>query len=423
MNKQIINIQTEVARKKLIEKVEQKNELEKNLFQGLLYVGNRHETVPLRLLTDQYLTPRAKTAWQLIKLNAYQFQGSVFPSYEELSLWLSDRAFQGKTVSRKVVSQTLLILRLTRWLTLCETVRNAHGQVLGNVYIMNDEPLSLTDAIQLNSDYLRIVEKAALHKDPLVRDIASAIITRILEHKDQLWHFISHIGVIKERYKHHKDSVVIEKTATELPENIAIAVQETQEKLLSSDMELSKYNRELGEKSVNPLSSNMELSHQNEANPLILGLVPYRNPVEVHSTSTKSTNIKYSTSTRDDSHLNDLDGFQLSALEKNSILSALQPLDDDTRKAILFEAKERISKGDIKKPAAYLFKIVQRAIAGEFKPYLINKAQQVENTQHYNKYPSRATKYLPNIVHTPSETERNQSLEIIRHLSQSMKSS
>ncbi len=423
MNKQIINIQTEVARKKLIEKAEQKNELEKNLFQGLLYVGNRHETVPLRLLTDQYLTPRAKTAWQLIKLNAYQFQGSVFPSYEELSLWLSDRAFQGKTVSRKVVSQTLLILRLTRWLTLCETVRNAHGQVLGNVYIMNDEPLSLTDAIQLNSDYLRIVEKAALHKDPLVRDIASAIITRILEHKDQLWHFISHIGVIKERYKHHKDSVVIEKTATELPENIAIAVQETQEKLLSSDMELSKYNRELGEKSVNPLSSNMELSHQNEANPLILGLVPYRNPVEVHSTSTKSTNIKYSTSTRDDSHLNDLDGFQLSALEKNSILSALQPLDDDTRKAILFEAKERISKGDIKKPAAYLFKIVQRAIAGEFKPYLINKAQQVENTQHYNKYPSRATKYLPNIVHTPSETERNQSLEIIRHLSQSMKSS
>ncbi len=423
MNKQIINIQTEVARKKLIEKVEQKNELEKNLFQGLLYVGNRHETVPLRLLTDQYLTPRAKTAWQLIKLNAYQFQGSVFPSYEELSLWLSDRAFQGKTVSRKVVSQTLLILRLTRWLTLCETVRNAHGQVLGNVYIMNDEPLSLTDAIQLNSDYLRIVEKAALHKDPLVRDIASAIITRILEHKDQLWHFISHIGVIKERYKHHKDSVVIEKTATELPENIAIAVQETQEKLLSSDMELSKYNRELGETSVNPQSSNMELCHQHEANPLILGLVPYRNYVEVHSTSTKSTNIKYSTSTRDDSHLNDLDGFQLSALEKNSILSALQPFDDDTRKAILFEAKERISKGDIKKPAAYLFKIVQRAIVGEFKPYLINKAQQVENTQHYNKYPSRATKYLPNIVHTPSETERNQSLEIIRHLSQSMKSS
>lgn len=81
----IIKTSTDIAKQKLLEKTKQKNATVNDTenataFQGLLFVGNRHESVPLRLLTDKYLSPRAKITWQLIKLNAYQFQGAVLPS-------------------------------------------------------------------------------------------------------------------------------------------------------------------------------------------------------------------------------------------------------------------------------------------------------------------------------------------------------
>lgn len=101
--------------------------------------GNQHETVPTRLLFDPYLTSRAKLAWQLIKYKAREFQSGMFPSYEVLAKLLSDKPYDEAELSRKLVSQTLLLLRLTRWLTLCETVRNEQGQVLGNFtsFMMN----------------------------------------------------------------------------------------------------------------------------------------------------------------------------------------------------------------------------------------------------------------------------------------------
>ncbi|SUU37169.1 Uncharacterised protein [Actinobacillus seminis] len=137
--------------------------------QGLLFFGNQHETVPTRLLYDPYLTPRAKFAWQLIKHKAREFQGGLFPSYEVLGKLLSDKPYLNVSLSRKTVSQTLLLLRLTRWLTLCETVRNELGQVKGNVYLLHDEPIPILDAIQLNEDYLHLLHSATKHKDIVVR--------------------------------------------------------------------------------------------------------------------------------------------------------------------------------------------------------------------------------------------------------------
>lgn len=296
----IIQQHTALAREKLLEKSKQKNQVTEaeKPFQGLLFVGNKHETVPLRLLTDRYLSPRAKVAWQMIKLNAYQFQGTAFPSYDELALWLSDRAFQGKSVSRKVVSQTLLLLRLTRWLTLCETVRNERGQVLGNVYVMNDEPLSLADSLQLNGDYLKLLEKSAKHADPLVCAVANAIIDEMLKPENQLHHFVSHIPVIQARIAQQHNQFVIRSQAVELDEKAANIVQQATEIFTSSNMELSEgsmnlqssnmelskksvnlqsSNMELSEKSVNLQNSNMELSTEKSSNPLISLAVPNRN--------------------------------------------------------------------------------------------------------------------------------------------------
>ena len=143
---------------------------------GLLFFGNQHETVPTRLLFDPYLTSRAKLAWQLIKYKAREFQSGMFPSYEVLAKLLSDKPYDEAELSRKLVSQTLLLLRLTRWLTLCETVRNEQGQVLGNFYILHDEPMPIIDTIQLNHDYIALLEKSIQHRDNFVRGVANHIV-------------------------------------------------------------------------------------------------------------------------------------------------------------------------------------------------------------------------------------------------------
>lgn len=379
MNGEIIQKKKNLSNNKFSTILKQKENNEEN-FQSLLFVGNRHETVPVRLLADKYLTARAKTAWQLIKLNSMQFRGTLFPSYDELAIWLSDKAYQNKPLSRKLISQTLLLLRLTRWLTLCETVRDEKGQILGNVYIMNDEPLSISDSITLNEDYLQLLEKTTKHKDPVLKQVSEAIIDEILN-TEQLTHFVSHIEVIQERYKQQCQLTIKNgKLMTQLPNNLQKAVTKTQQKLqsshlelgqkqLSSNMEPSLKNRELCN---NTQSSNMELSPEKIAKSLILGLVPNGNSDTKYSTSTLNK-IQYCTNTETIS--NQLDQFPLSQLEKQSILKMMANLSDETCNAVIFEAASRIGAGDIKKPAGYLFNLVKRAINGEFKPYLINKTQ------------------------------------------------
>lgn len=416
---QIINQQSEVARKKLIQKAEQNKSEDTSSFQGLLFVGNRHETVPFRLLTDKYLTPRAKTAWQMIKLNAQQFQGAAFPSYEELSYWLSDRGFQNKRLSRKTISQTLLLLRLTRWLTLCETVRNTKGQVLGNVYVMNDEPLSIGDCLQLNGDYLRLLEKSTKHADPLIKDVATAIVDEILEQK-QLWHFVSHLSVIRSRYQQLEHSVVCEQRPITLSGNLAEAVHQTQQKLLSSNMELSNQSGELSQKMNNSLSSNMELSKQNDDKSLILGSVPKWNSVETqYSTSTK--NIKYSTCTASQqkpNYLALLEQLKLSSLEKETARQEMSVLSEEIQEAVLFEVHQRTMEGKVKKTMSYLMSLIQRAKSGDFNPYLIHKT--LKPTPPESKTINLSTQ---TVLHTPRiepRANKQNPLDIIRQLAKSL---
>ncbi|HDL1262048.1 TPA: hypothetical protein PWU92_002416 [Mannheimia haemolytica] len=423
----IIQQHTALAREKLLEKSKQKNqatEAEKT-FQGLLFVGNKHETVPLRLLTDSYLSPRAKVAWQMIKLNAYQFQGTVFPSYEELALWLSDRAFQGKSVSRKIVSQTLLLLRLTRWLTLCETVRDERGQVLGNVYVMNDEPLSLADSLQLNGDYLKLLEKSTNHSDPLVCDVANAMIDEMLKPENQLAHFVSHIPVIQARIAQQKCQLAIKQQVIELDEKSANIVQRATEIFASSNMELSEKsidlqssNMELSEKSVDLQSSNMELSTEKSSNPLISLEVPNRNSDTVQY-STKYS--KYSTVASDQVSVESaLLKFELSKMELQQLSQLLQTLSEETRQAVLLEAEKRIASGSVKKPAGYLFSLIRKAQTGVFNPYFKQKSvEQVQAKPKESREKQGSMRVLPSKV-TRSSANNQRSLEIIQQLAKSM---
>ncbi|MDH2924830.1 hypothetical protein EV693_10246 [Nicoletella semolina] len=346
-----------------------------NTEQGLLFFGNQHETVPTRLLYDPYLTPRAKFAWQLIKHKAREFQGGLFPSYEVLGKLLSDKPYLNASLSRKTVSQTLLLLRLTRWLTLCETVRNELGQVKGNVYLLHDEPIPILDAIQLNEDYLHLLHSATKHKDVVVRGVATHIVDNILSDKTQ-WHYVSHIDWMQARYQDYCSRLGNEKEADFSHLNL----DTVQQNLLRSNKERSQNSRELSEKTINlpssikelsqnDLSSNRELCQEKQAKSLILGSVPLRNSA---STSYKYSTVfinKYCTGT-----VEEIDWtLNLTPFEKRTVVKAMEGLDLGLCQAILFEAGERLAKGTIKKPQGYLLSLVRKAHLGQFNPYLLEQ--------------------------------------------------
>ena len=334
---------------------------------GLLFFGNQHETVPTRLLFDPYLTSRAKLAWQLIKYKAREFQSGMFPSYEVLAKLLSDKPYDEAELSRKLVSQTLLLLRLTRWLTLCETVRNEQGQVLGNFYILHDEPMPIIDTIQLNHDYIALLEKSIQHRDNFVRGVANHIVENLLS--DNQENLLS------------SNKELSEKTG-ELSKNN-----------LSSKMELSKIKQ----------SSKRELSTQNDDKSLISGLVPKGNSgFSQYSTSTSIYINTYCTGNADE--IDWPTNIQFSSLEKTAIMQAMRGLDLGICKAILFELEQRVIKGEVKKPQGYVVTLIQRAHRGEFKPYLYEQflATQAQSLSSKNRLSQHDETSLVNNVKADS---------------------
>ena len=395
---------------------------------GLLFFGNQHETVPTRLLFDPYLTSRAKLAWQLIKYKAREFQSGMFPSYEVLAKLLSDKPYDNALLSRKLVSQTLLLLRLTRWLTLCETVRNEQGQVVGNFYILHDEPMPIIDTIQLNHDYIALLEKSIHHKDSFVRGVANHIVENLLSDNTQ-WHYISHIDWMRTRLQDYQQRPKM----NDVEHESAVDIQEN---LLSSNRELSEKTGELSkndqsskkELSQIKLSSKRELSTQNDDKSLISGLVPKGNSgFSQYSTSTSIYINTYCTG-----NANEMDwsaNVHFSPLEKKAVAQAMRGLDLGICKAILFELEQRVVKGEVKKPQGYVMSLIQRAHHGEFKPYLYEQHLQGQSSLVKNGLmPHNRTHVVNNVktdnvgssMRTISKEERQARAERIRQFKMSI---
>lgn len=366
---------------------------------GLFYFGNPHETVPLRLLQDPYLTVRAKYTWQMIRYHAKAFASSLFPSYEKLQELLSDKLYRQEKVSRKIVSQTLLLLRLTRWLTLCDTKRDEKGRVLGNVYIIHDEPIGITDAVHFDSSYLKLLAQSTKHNDRVVQEVAQHIIESIKNDKNNA-HFVSYLTLMQKRFNESQDAslnsnrtpavakkVMAELLTTETDNKSELS--EKEKKLQSSEMELSQKDEvsqssqmelskndeniassqmELSEKGENLLSSDMELSTKPLKSANFHTELSKKHLVSQYSTSTNNIYTKYSTSTVFNNNLlkvfNDLEKQTLENLIRQLRLS------DAVVQSVMTEAALRIEKGDIRNPLSYVCSLLRKAKQGDFNEYL-----------------------------------------------------
>ncbi|WGT27958.1 STY4528 family pathogenicity island replication protein [Pseudomonas marginalis] len=306
---------------------------------GFLFSGQSHEVVPRRLLLDNRLTPLERNAWQIFRF-MLQGQGVVTPRYEDLQPYLSSVPY-GTSASRETIARVVTMLRLTRWLSLVSRGRDQlSGRLQGSLYVLHDEPLTPAEAMELDQDYLELVGHALDHATKAVRIVAQHIVEEIRQDTD----------IDQGRLPTRLESWGAHWTEQELD-------QITDEALHDSELGGDRSVRD----SVGPRSDSEPGLNAN-----VSGTV--RKP------NTACTVLKESTRTvpRAPPAVDKLhwpDPLHLSPSERQAVAVALNKLKPADRQAVLNEAGARCAAGGIRKPAAYLMGLVQRALKGDFRPW------------------------------------------------------
>jgi len=170
---------------------------------SLIYLGNWQDPYPRLLVTDPVLEPVDKLAWQIIRLHI-SAPGAVtaFPNYEAIRTYANIK-------SNHTVARALAILRATRWLSLCARVRDKRGRYLGNIYVLHDEPITLGDAMYLDTEYMTFLNSSTEHNHKRVRQIVENVVATIEEMIDdgidvigdriQTWSYERRIGVVTQK--------------------------------------------------------------------------------------------------------------------------------------------------------------------------------------------------------------------------------
>ncbi|CAN7228934.1 MULTISPECIES: STY4528 family pathogenicity island replication protein [Pseudomonas] len=306
---------------------------------GFLFSGQSHEVVPRRLLLDNRLTPLERNAWQVFRL-MLQGQSVVTPRYEDLQPYLSSVPY-GASASRETIARVLTMLRLTRWLSLVSRGRDQlSGRLQGSLYVLHDEPLTPAEAMELDQDYLELVGHALDHAAKAVRIVAQHVLEEIRQDTDI---DLGRLPTRLDSWSDHWTKQGLDKTPNE-----------------------ALHDSELG--GDHPVRNRVEPRSDPEpglkAN--VSGTV--RNP-NAACTVLKESICTVPRATPAVDNLHWPDPLHLSPSERQAVTVALNKLKPADRQAVLNEAGARCATGSVRKPAAYLMGLIQRALKGDFRPW------------------------------------------------------
>ncbi|MFJ2445306.1 STY4528 family pathogenicity island replication protein [Pseudomonas sp. NPDC087626] len=311
----------------------------KALQAGFLFSGQSHEVVPRRLLLDSRLTPLERNAWQVFRL-MLQDQGVVTPRYEDLQPYLSSVPY-GASASRETIARVLTMLRLTRWLSLVSRARDQiSGRHQGSLYVLHDEPLTPAEAMELDQDYLELVGHALAHATKAVRIVAQHVVEEVRQDTN----------IDRDRLPTRLDSWGEHWTQQGLDRATADALR---------DSERGGDHR---------VRNRADLRSESEPglNTSVSGTV--RNP-NAACTVLKESICTVPRATPAVDNLLWPTPLHLSPSEHQAVTVALNKLKPADRQAVLNEAGARCAAGGIRKPAAYLMGLIQRALKGDFRPW------------------------------------------------------
>ncbi|MCS3835768.1 hypothetical protein HNR03_000348 [Pseudomonas sp. JAI111] len=306
---------------------------------GFLFSGQSHEVVPRRLMLDSRLTPLERNAWQVFRLMLHG-QGVVTPRYEDLQPYLSSVPY-GASASRETIARVLTMLRLTRWLSLVSRGRDQlSGRLQSSLYVLHDEPLTPAEAMELDQDYLALVGHALGHATKAVRIVAHHVVEEV-----------------------HQDTNI---DRDRLPTRLDSWGELWAQQGLYPATDAARHDSEPGENALVRNRSGPRSDSEPSLNASLSGTV--RNP-NAACTVLKESICTVPRATPAVDNLRWPAALHLSPTERQAVAVALNKLKLGDRQAVLNEAGARCAAGGIRKPAAYLMGLIQRALKGDFRPW------------------------------------------------------
>lgn len=134
---------------------------------ALLFMGEIQDPIPRTLIIDPTLNATDIRIWMLLRICiASPTLPGKLPSQKDLSESISS--------SKMTIWSSMQILRLNRWITLCDKVRDALGQNRGNIYAIHTEPMSISDTLTLDNSYIDFIEQSLDSKVSRVKNNAMA---------------------------------------------------------------------------------------------------------------------------------------------------------------------------------------------------------------------------------------------------------
>ena len=313
---------------------------------GVLYSGNRHESVPRALFFDRRLTPLERNAWQVFRLQLNDDGVTAFPTYDQLRPYLASMPCAAQA-SHETVARALTLLRLTRWLSLVRRRRDSRtGRIQGNLYVLHDEPLSPFEAMQLDPDYLGLVSQALTHAAKAVQVVGMNTLREIAE--DPLLRgrtLPTRLQVLAQRMARHGWTTPI------------------------YPQEGADHESEEGPEAL--LRNGACPSSESEAGPKPTPDSSLRIPKEDRTVRNDRMNeVRTVPRARALQNLRLPERFlRLKDEQQAGALVALQQVDEAQRQAVLDEWAARCDGRTVRNPAGYLFGILQKALRGEFKAW------------------------------------------------------
>ena len=313
---------------------------------GFLYSGNRHESVPRALFLDRRLTPLERNAWQVFRLQLNDDGVTAFPTYDQLRPYLASMPC-GAQASHETVARALTLLRLTRWLSLVRRRRDPKtGRILGNLYVLHDEPLTPFEAMQLDPDYLGLVSQALTHAAKAVQIVGMHTLKEIAE-----------------------DPLLSGRT---LPTRLQVLAQHVARHGWATPSYPQEGVDHESEEGNDGLLRNAEhLSSESEVRPKPAPDGSLRNPKEDRTVRKDRINeVRTVPRAKALQNLRLPERFlRLKEEQQAGAMIALQQVEETQRQAVLDEWAARCRSSTVRNPAGYLFGIIQKAIRGEFKAW------------------------------------------------------
>ena len=252
----------------------------------------------------------------------------------------------GAQASHETVARALTLLRLTRWLSLVRRRDPKTGRILGNLYVLHDEPLTPFEAMQLDPDYLGLVSQALTHAAKAVQIVGMHTLKEIAE-----------------------DPLLSGRT---LPTRLQVLAQHVARHGWATPSYPQEGVDHESEEGNDGLLRNAEhLSSESEVRPKPAPDGSLRNPKEDRTVRKDSIDeVRTVPRAKVLRNLRLPERFlRLKEEQQAGAMIALQQVEETQRQAVLDEWAARCRSSTVRNPAGYLFGIIQKAIRGEFKAW------------------------------------------------------